>query len=410
MHTLDHDSSRRRTAIIVSGMHRSGTSAITRVVSLLGPALPSKLLEGDENNERGFWEGRAIVSLNRGIVSRFGSWGVGWESIDSGDLLRLESRVERVRRLIRNEFATDDMIVLKDPRFCRLLPLWTRALEMEGFRCVHILAVRHPAAVADSLARRDGLSRKFTALSWLAHSLDAEFHTRGQPRVAISFENLLRDWRSEADRVERALAIEWPKSPDAVADVVNEFIDPGLFHDPPPEAALKGPVSAIMPVYHVLQRWSEDDARPGDGGVLDSWRVLLEPIRRTPSGAARIAIERRKVMEDLQAQKRRVGPLGSAEVWGPIQYRGYNLEADAAWAWLRREQQHAHAARRAEKEITRLEHSLAEAERFRSLLPRVARRLGRRRSVPAEAPREHASGNSAEDTPSPGANGYVKAR
>ena len=35
----------------------------------------------------------------------------------------------------------------------------------------------------------------------LAHSLDAEFHSRGRPRVVVSFENMLRDWRSEADRL-----------------------------------------------------------------------------------------------------------------------------------------------------------------------------------------------------------------
>lgn len=396
MQTFDHDSGGDRTAILVSGMHRSGTSAITRLVSLLGPVLPNQLIEGDRRNERGFWEGRAVVDLNARVLDRFGAWGNGWESIDAQELLSLTRVVERTRRLIREEFAGADIIVVKDPRICRLLPLWTRALEAEGFRCAHILALRHPGAVAHSLTRRDGLSPKATMLSWLAHSLDAELHTRAQPRMVLSFENLLRDWRSEVDRVGRALDVEWPRSPDDVADAVSEFVEPDLVHEPP-ASALKGPVNAVSPVYDVLRRWSEDNGRAGDDSVLDSWRRLLEPIRAPRSAAARMFIERREVIADLKTKKRSPGPLGTGKVWRPIQYQGFNLEADAAWAWLRRERQHDRAARRAEQEIVRLERTLSEAERSGGLVPKVTRRLGRRRPLPAQAPKQHASDDKGDE-------------
>lgn len=379
--TADHDAASQRTAIIVSGMHRSGTSAITRVVSLLGAGLPNRLIEGDHRNERGFWEGRAVVDLNTRVLDRFGAWAGGWESIDPQRLLSLTRVVERTRRLVRDEFPNTDTIVLKDPRICRLLPLWTLALEKEGFRCVHIIAVRHPGAVVDSLVRRDGLSPKATVLAWLAHSLDAEFHTRAQPRVVVSFEHLLRDWRSEAGRLGPALGIEWPQSCDDVADAVSEFIEPDLVHEPP-ASVLTGPVSAIAPVYDVLQRWSEDDGRPGDEIILDSWRTLFEPVRNARSAVARMTIERNQVIADLKARKQPVGPFGSGPVWRPIRYQGHNLEADAAWAWLRRERQHDRAARQAVERITRLERSLAEGQRSRGLLPRAIRKAASRASRP----------------------------
>jgi hypothetical protein len=356
----------RRIAIVVSGMHRSGTSAITRVVSLLGAALPNQLIEGDHRNERGFWEGRAVVNMNKLVLDRFGAWGGGWESIDPEELLSLTRIVERTRKLVRNEFGAADLIVLKDPRVCRLLPLWTHALEQEGFRCVHILALRHPGAVADSRTRRDELSPKATTLSWLAHSLDAEFHTRAQPRVVMSFENVLRNWRAEFVRAGRALGVEWPRSTDDVADAVAEFIEPSLAHKPPP-SALRGPVTAAAPVYGVLQRWSEDDARPEDAGVLDSWRALLEPIRGVRSSAARMSIERKEMIAELKTRKRRIGPLGSAPVWGPMRTQAHNIEADAAWAWLQRERQHRRAARRAAEEAV----SLAQQGRFQDAEPRL---------------------------------------
>lgn len=339
---------------------------------MLGPALPSQLIDGDHRNERGFWEGRAVVDTNVRLLDRFGTWGGGWQSIDPQRVLSLTRVVERTRRLIRDEFVGADLIVLKDPRLCRLLPLWTHALEKEGFRCVHIMALRHPAAVADSLARRDGLRPKGSMLSWLAHSLDAELYSRAQPRVVVSFENLLRDWRSEIDRVGRALAVEWPRAPDDVADDVGEFIEPGLVHEPP-TSAREGPVSVVTPVYEVLHRWAEDDGRPGDDGILDSWRGMLEPIRSARSGVAQVSIERKELIADLKARNRAAGPLGSGRVWGPIKYQGYNVEADAAWAWFKRERQHQRAA----QEIARLERSLSDAERARRLLPSVTRRLRR---------------------------------
>ncbi|HET7328286.1 MAG TPA: hypothetical protein VFJ14_13490 [Nocardioidaceae bacterium] len=368
----------------MSGMHRSGTSAITRVVSLLGAALPDQLIEPRDDNERGFWEGRSVVDLDRRVLERFGSWWGGWDRIDPQQLLVLTRMVESARRLVRDEFAHADLIVLKDPRISRLLPLWTRALEQEGFRCVHIVALRHPGAVAGSLARRNGLEPKAATLSWLAHSLDAELHTRTQPRVVVSFENLLRDWRSEVDRISRALAVEWPQAPDDIADAVGEFIEPGLVHESP-ASTLKGPVAAVTPVYDVLRRWSEDDSQPGDANLLDSWRGFLAPIRRERSAVAQMALERQEVIAELRSRQRGAGRLGSAEVWNPIQHQGFNREAAAAWAWLKRERQHSRAARRAVQQIEQLQRSPAEHVPGRKSLSRVVRRLGRRLPLPSAA-------------------------
>ena len=44
----------QRRAVVVLGMHRSGTSALTRVVSLLGADLPSRLIPANVANEAGF--------------------------------------------------------------------------------------------------------------------------------------------------------------------------------------------------------------------------------------------------------------------------------------------------------------------------------------------------------------------
>jgi hypothetical protein len=324
---------------VVSGMHRSGTSAITRVLSLLGAGLPLDIIEGRRDNERGFWEGRAVVDLDESALVANDTWWGGWQAVDAGRLLDSEPLVKEARQLIREEFSDGDLLVLKDPRVSRLLPLWKRAFDDEGFRCVHVVALRHPGAVAGSLERRNLLSPEVSTLSWLAHTLDAELNTRGEPRVLVSFENLLRDWRGEMDRVSRALEVAWPEDPDDAEDAVNEFIEPGLAHGTAEEAS--GPVDSIAPIYDVLRRWAADDPRPGDEATLESWRDLLAPLRGPRSAVAVVARERLRVIDEVRARGKWPGQFAAAKRWNPIQNQAINVEAESAWAWLMRELQHA---------------------------------------------------------------------
>ena len=55
----EHDSSvtSRNTAVIVLGMHRSGTSALAGLLHELGLEMGSSLMSGRaDENEKGFWE------------------------------------------------------------------------------------------------------------------------------------------------------------------------------------------------------------------------------------------------------------------------------------------------------------------------------------------------------------------
>jgi hypothetical protein len=45
-----------RHLILVAGMHRSGTSALTRAINLAGVPLPNDLKGASPNNQDGFWE------------------------------------------------------------------------------------------------------------------------------------------------------------------------------------------------------------------------------------------------------------------------------------------------------------------------------------------------------------------
>jgi hypothetical protein len=57
--------------IVVLGMHRSGTSAFAGILHLLRFDFGDHLLEGNQFNQGGYWENRAIVRSNDRLLN---SW------------------------------------------------------------------------------------------------------------------------------------------------------------------------------------------------------------------------------------------------------------------------------------------------------------------------------------------------
>jgi hypothetical protein len=74
----------RPVVLLVLGINRSGTSALTRVLSLCGGALPGRLWGAMPDNPLGHWEPREVTYLNEAILRRLGSSAFdpalhGWE-------------------------------------------------------------------------------------------------------------------------------------------------------------------------------------------------------------------------------------------------------------------------------------------------------------------------------------------
>ena len=57
------------------GMHRSGTSAATRLISLLGLETPSgdDLVPPSRKNPKGYWESMSLVAFNIRLLEAIGS-------------------------------------------------------------------------------------------------------------------------------------------------------------------------------------------------------------------------------------------------------------------------------------------------------------------------------------------------
>jgi hypothetical protein len=69
------------TALLVLGMHRSGTSSIAGAMVRLGGAAPFNLLLPANDNPKGFWESSVLMTLNDQILAASGSGRTGANSI-----------------------------------------------------------------------------------------------------------------------------------------------------------------------------------------------------------------------------------------------------------------------------------------------------------------------------------------
>jgi hypothetical protein len=223
----------RRRAILVLGMHRSGTSALTRILSLSGAALPDRLIEPSATmNETGFWEPREIVDLHDEVLAAAGS---AWDDVLGFPAAWFETPAaasfrRRLDDIIGREFGDASLLVVKDPRLCRLLPLWRPMLAARGLAPLAVIPIRNPLEIAASLDKRDGFGEGKSLMLWLGHFLAAEHDTRDLPRCFVSYDRVLSDGPEVVRQIGSALQLDWPRPPDDAGCDIDGFLSNRLRH------------------------------------------------------------------------------------------------------------------------------------------------------------------------------------
>jgi hypothetical protein len=255
-------------------MHRSGTSALTRVLNLLGCDLPKTPMGPSKGNEAGHWESQAICQLNDKLLHSAGSFWHDWQPFDPNRLKSpsaVEFRDEALTTL-SSEFGASRLFVLKDPRICRLSALWLPILEKFDATPFVVLPLRNPLEVAASLAKRDGFDPSIGHLLWLRHVLDAERATRGRPRVFVSYDGLMNGWRKTIERIQTTLGLALPQPSDASAGEIEAFLSDALRHERATPASVTDDPnlsSWLRESFAVLDNWTRQGEKAADFTVLD---------------------------------------------------------------------------------------------------------------------------------------------
>jgi GT2 family glycosyltransferase len=269
-----------RTAVLVLGMHRSGTSALARVLNFLGASLPLNLLPAGIGNETGHWEPEASVRVHNRLLDVtgtsvndfYGPLETWFQTRTAGEF------VDQMKDLINSEFRNERLFVLKDPRSALVFPLWRRALAQLNIRCLTAIISRNPVEVALSLAERQTKAMPGQSwpldrggLLWLRYELASERYTRGTTRSFCLYSDLLEDWRGVAQQLARDFDLPWPRSFVEAERDIDNFLSARLrhHHESDDIGARPGVWSSWMaPIYATLR--NAGAGREPDRAVFDA--------------------------------------------------------------------------------------------------------------------------------------------
>jgi hypothetical protein len=175
--------------------------------------------------------------------------------------------------LLSREFSVHATLVIKDPRMCKLLPIWVEALDILGWGSVAVLPLRHPLEVAASLQRRDALDEHHGLAMWMNHTLRAERATREMPRAFVLYDELLRDGPGTIEQISEALGIRGCGASSDADDLVSQFLSTDLRHHTfAPNETLGSPYGNVWKAFRMLV------ANPRSGAaqlvLYGAWREL----------------------------------------------------------------------------------------------------------------------------------------
>jgi hypothetical protein len=269
-------------------MHRSGTSAITRALQVVGVELGNNLMPPIEDvNAKGFWEDLDFSALNNELLGALGS---DWHHLasigpDEVERLRENGYFAKAVDLLSQKIGKSQIFGFKDPRVAKLLPFWNEVFIHCQLDTSFVLAMRHPLSVVKSLAKRDGFDAEKSYFLWLGHVIESLSGSASRKRVLIDYDKLMELPEREINRIAKQLDL----GTDTIEleRYISEFLDEALQHtiyDLNELALDPSCPTLVSEVYDVLLEAAADEKSLDDPALQEQilrwvkeWR-RLEPV------------------------------------------------------------------------------------------------------------------------------------
>jgi hypothetical protein len=220
---------KRKKLFVVLGMHRSGTSLITKLLECFGIRLGDKLLPAADDNQKGFFEDYEIVNLNEKILGHIRNDHLDIEVLHESDLSKIPvSFSDEAVSIIKNRLERYDLYGLKDPRICKLLPFWNEVFKTLDIEVNYIILVRNPKSVVDSLVFRNKISREKGYWSWITHTINAISCSHGNPRILLDYDAVISSPKKQIHRIASVFNLKIENK--SVETFTKDFIDSKLRH------------------------------------------------------------------------------------------------------------------------------------------------------------------------------------
>lgn len=221
--------------IVVLGMHRSGTSAVARLINMMGVYYgpEGSLVGATEHNAKGFWERRELVTINAQLLN---SRGCTWFDLSGWQLDRADhSRSAQSIKSFVFELDSHRPWLLKDPRLCMTLANWLPYLEVP----LVVVVFRSPLEIAQSLQRRNNMSFEHALALWETYAIGIIRGASSLPKVFTSYESLMADRVGTTRQLFDDLAANGVRRIAMPSDrEVAAFVEPGLRHTLVPSEAV----------------------------------------------------------------------------------------------------------------------------------------------------------------------------
>lgn len=274
--------------IVILGMHRSGTSVITRGLQVMGVELGDNLMPASEgNNSKGFWEDVDINALN---IEMLHFLKIDWHFLTTiqpsdVDTLCKNGYLQRATELLQKKTTGIEIFGFKDPRLAKLLPFWKEVFTRGQMNVYYVIVIRHPLSVCNSLAKRNGFDFEKSHLLWLEHVIGSLVGTQGENRVLVDYDTFMRTPESELTRI--AEGVQLPINAQELQRFQLEFLDPGLQHtiyqlDDLIRDSMSPPL--VQDIYSSLLRFTAGNV-PAEESILhdriQQWRQEFSRMRST---------------------------------------------------------------------------------------------------------------------------------
>jgi hypothetical protein len=205
----------KRRIIFVLGMHRSGTSLTTNVLSELGVALSEDLMPATHENARGYFESQTISFLQDRILAAFG---IAWDSPTSMRALPPEwwkspsiaPLRAQIVAFVNAELDKHPLWAFKDPR-----------------------TMRHPNEVGGSLHARGKLDPVIAELLWLEHNVDTVLACRDRIAAFVDYQRWIDQPLEQARYMIERAGLPYSGPDEELAAMLARVVAPELRHHAP---------------------------------------------------------------------------------------------------------------------------------------------------------------------------------
>lgn len=199
--------------ILVLGVHRSGSSALSGVLYRMGIDLGKEIAPPSYDNPKGFYENIRIQALNNKLLTELK---VTWDH--TGFLKEYWWKHPAITKykseaieIIQKEFEGQDLFAIKEPRICYLFPFWEEILRSLDIAIQCVVMLRHPEEVVASLEKRNKFSYTKSHLLYLTHLFCIEKYIKDYPTSFVKYNELLANPVRIVQYLDKELSLGTPK-------------------------------------------------------------------------------------------------------------------------------------------------------------------------------------------------------